>query len=119
MIVMLAGLQSIDESLYEAAIIDGASYWQTILKITMPLLRPIFFYCFLMAAIFSFRLFAEPYVITGGGPGDVTMTISLYMYKSGFEHLKLGYASATSYMLLMIIISVSSMLLLFFKRELK
>jgi len=117
MLVLLAGLQSIDESLYEAGRIDGASGWQATTMITMPLLKPMFFYCFLMATIYSFRLFAEPFVITEGGPGDATTTIAVYMYRSGFEFLKLGYAAAMSFVLLIIILLVSVFQLSFFRSE--
>lgn len=118
MLVILAGLQSIDECIYEAAEIDGASYLQRIGKITIPLLKPIFFYCILMATITSFQIFAEPYVVTGGGPGDATMTLSLYMYRSGFEYLKLGYASTISFFLLIITLFASSVQSFYFRGEL-
>jgi ABC-type sugar transport system permease subunit len=117
MLVILAGLQSIDGSMYEAAKIDGATSFQTIRYITVPVLRPIFFYCFIMATIFSFHIFAEPYVITGGGPGDATMTLSLYMYKSAFEFLKLGYAATISFALLILILLISGIQILFFRSE--
>ncbi len=117
MLIMLAGLQSIEESLYEAARMDGASVWQTTTRVTVPLLKPMFFYCFLMATIYSFRLFAEPFVITEGGPGDATTTIAVYMYRSGFEFLKLGYAAAMSFLLLVLILLVSAFQLSFFRSE--
>lgn len=117
MVVMLAGLQSIDGSVYEAARIDGATFWQTTMRITIPLLKPIFFYCFLMATISSFKTFAEPYALTGGGPGEATRTLSLYMYQNGFEFLKLGYASAISYVLIAIIMVISVVQMVFFRSE--
>jgi len=116
MVIMLAGLQSIDESIYEAAKIDGASSWQTMMKITIPLLKPLFFYCFLMATITSFRVFTEPYALTGGGPGGATKTLAFYMYQNGFEFLKLGYASAISYILISIIVAISIVQIKFFRR---
>jgi len=119
MIIILAGLQNIDKSVYEAAKIDGASFWQIIMKITIPLLRPIFFYCFIMGTISSFRMFAEPYALTGGGPGGATRTLTLYMYQNGFEFLKLGYANAISYILIVIIVCVSIPQIRFFRSEMQ
>jgi lactose/L-arabinose transport system permease protein len=118
MMVLFAGLKSIEEAIYEAARIDGASSTRIVVNILIPILRPIFFYCFLMATIFSFQLFAEPYVITGGGPGDATTTLALYMYKTGFQSLQLGYASAVSFVLLVALSIVSTVQLGLFRKEL-
>jgi lactose/L-arabinose transport system permease protein len=118
MVILLAGLQGIPGELYEAAEIDGCNYFQKSVRITVPMLKPIFFYCFLMGTISSFQVFQEPYVMTSGGPGTATTTISLYMYRSGFEFFKLGYASAISFIALFIIMILSVFILFGFRSEL-
>ena len=81
MILMLAGLQSIDGQLYEAAKIDGANTFQVFWRITFPLMRPIMLFCLMLSTIGTFSLFTEPLVLTGGGPANATITPVLYLYK--------------------------------------
>ncbi|MEJ2289902.1 MAG: sugar ABC transporter permease [Deinococcales bacterium] len=83
-IILLSGLQSIPLSLYEAARIDGASGWQQFLRITLPLLRPVLLFCFVLSTIGTLQLFTEPWLIT-------------YLYKQGFRSFNFGYASAIAY----------------------
>lgn len=119
MVIFLAGLQSIPNELYEAAEMDGCTSLKKTVYITIPSLKPIFFYCFLMGSISSFQVFQEPYVITAGGPGDTTTTISLYMYRTGFEFFKLGYASSITFVSLAVIMLLSALVLLSFRSELE
>lgn len=97
MVLMLAGLQSIDSQLYEAAKIDGANTFQVFWRITFPLMRPIMLFCLMLSTIGTFSLFTEPLVLTGGGPANATITPVLYLYQQGFSYLKFGYASAIAY----------------------
>ncbi len=99
MVIFLAGLQTIPESHYEAARIDGASAWQIFRYITLPGLAPTLLSVLIMTTIGYLQFFAEPYVMTRGGPLDSTMSIVLYMYNHGFRFFNLGYASAISYTL--------------------
>lgn len=99
MVIFLAGLQTIPESQYEAARIDGASGWQSFRYITIPGLAPTLLFVLIMTTIGYLQFFAEPYVMTKGGPLDSTMSIVLYMYNHGFRFFNLGYASAISYAL--------------------
>lgn len=99
MVIFLAGLQTIPESQYEAARIDGASAWQSFRYITIPGLAPTLLFVLIMTTIGYLQFFAEPYVMTRGGPLDSTMSIVLYMYNHGFRFFNLGYASAISYAL--------------------
>ncbi|WP_322906254.1 sugar ABC transporter permease [Paenibacillus campi] len=94
MVLYLAGLQSIPSELYEAAMIDGASRWQTVLRITIPLLRPHILFCTLISLMGAIRVFDEMFVLTKGGPGNATLTSSLYIYQKGLEQFNFGYASA-------------------------
>jgi len=93
MIIMLAGLQSIPEELYEAIRLDGASSWQEFRLITLPLLRPALALALLFRAIAAFGVFDLVFILTGGGPGGATETVSLYAYTNYFRYLDFGYGA--------------------------
>lgn len=93
-IIYLAGLQDIPESLYESASIDGASFLRQTISITIPLLRSTILYNVVTLIIGVFQWFAEPYIITLGGPDNSTMFYALYLYQNAFTYFKMGYASA-------------------------
>jgi len=103
----LAGLQGIPEPLKEAARIDGANEWQVFRHITIPLLRPVILFVVVQAIIGSYNLFAQPYVLTRGGPEDATLTMTLYLYQTGFVYANIGYAAAIGYVLALIIFALS------------
>jgi ABC-type sugar transport system permease subunit len=109
-VVLLAGLQNIDVSVYEAAKIDGANVIQELWYITIPLLKPIILFCFIIDTIGSFKLFTESYILTSGGPANSSLSLVFYIYNKAFRDLKVGYSSAISIMLLIIIILVSLVL---------
>jgi len=94
MIILLAGLQTIPQQLYEAAEIDGANRWEKFRYVTLPQLKPVLLFVVVLSTIGTFKLFAEPYVITGGGPTNSTITIVQYIYRQAFINFNLGYASA-------------------------
>lgn len=102
MIIMLAGLQGISDTLYEAAEIDGASKFQQFLHITVPQMKPIILFSMLMSTIGTINLFSEPFILTKGGPSNSTISLGLYLYNQGFMNLNFGYASAISVVLLII-----------------
>jgi multiple sugar transport system permease protein len=112
MLIFLAGLQNIPDELYEAAALDGASKWQITFKVTLPLLRPTTFFVITTSLISSFQVFTPIYIMTGGGPGYSTTTIVNYLYTKGFSEFQMGYASAISVILLIII-----MVLTFIQRK--
>jgi ABC-type sugar transport system permease subunit len=95
-LLLLAGLQSIDESLYDAARIDGARPWREFVEITLPLLKPAIVVALAFRALDAFRVFDLIYVLTGGGPGTATESVSLYTFSALFQMLRFGYASALS-----------------------
>jgi len=95
-ILLLAGLQVIDTSLYEAAQIDGASSWQQFTRITLPLLRPALLVALIFRTVDAFRVFDVIYVMTGGGPGTATEPIALYTFSALLENLRFGFGSALS-----------------------
>jgi len=107
MVIFLAGLQSIPGSLYEAARIDGAGWWRQLRHVTLPMLRPTLLFVALITAIGYLQLFAEPYVMTGGGPSDATLSIVLLMYEEGFRWWNLGYAAAIAVVLFAIILATT------------
>ena len=104
-LILLAGLTAINPELHEAAAIDGASNWQIFRHITLPLIQPIMVLAILFRALDVFKLFDIVFALTRGGPGSQTETISMYIYTLGFKNFRLGYTAAVSY-LLVIIVSV-------------
>ncbi|MDG4596085.1 MAG: sugar ABC transporter permease [Candidatus Contendobacter sp.] len=104
MIIFIAGLQNIPPQLYEAARIDGANARRRFRHITLPLLGPTFLFVALMTMIGYFQVFAEPYVMTQGGPANRTLSVVLLMYEEGFRWWNMGYASATAFVLFALIL---------------
>ena len=107
MVIFLAGLQGIPPHLYEAARIDGANRVQAFFYITIPLLKPTIFFVAIMVSIGYFQFFAEPYIMTDGGPLDSTISVILYMYRQGFKYFHMGYASSIAYVLFVVIAGFS------------
>lgn len=107
MVIFMAGLQSIPAQLYEAASIDGAGRVTQFRRITLPMLRPTLYFVVVMTLIGNFQLFAEPYVMTRGGPSDATLSLVLYMYEQGFRWWNLGYAASVAVALFAIILAAS------------
>ena len=105
MIIFIAGLQNIPTQLYEAARIDGASAWRQFRYLTLPLLGPTFLFVALMTMIGYFQVFAEPYVMTQGGPANRTFSVVLLMYEEGFRWWNMGYASAAAFVLFVLILA--------------
>jgi len=107
MIIFIAGLQNIPASLYEAASIDGAGGWQQFWRITVPMLAPTTLFITIITMIGYFQLFAEPYVMTQGGPMKSTLSIVLLMYEQGFRWWNMGYAAALAFVLFAFILAGS------------
>jgi len=94
MVLYLAGLQSIDRSLEEAALMDGASRWQVFRHVTLPGLRPTILVCSLLSTISAIKVFDEIFVMTGGGPAGSTYTAMFFVYSAAFQNFRYGYAAA-------------------------
>ena len=107
MIILLAGLQSIPDELYEAARIDGASAWRQFRDVTLPMLAPIVVMVSILTIAGYFQLFAEPYVMTQGGPLQSTVSVLYFMYEEGFKWWNLGSASAVAFVLFMLIFALT------------
>jgi multiple sugar transport system permease protein len=102
-LILLSGIMAIDKSYYEAASIDGAGSLAKFFKITLPLLTPSIFYVLIVSLINSFQLFPQIMIMTDGGPNGVTQVMVERIYKYGFNYYKMGYASAFSWLLFVII----------------
>jgi multiple sugar transport system permease protein len=109
-LMLLAGLQSLPDEPYEAAKIDGASSFQSFIYLTLPLLRPIILVALLWRFIDTFRIFDVVYLLTAGGPARVTETVSIYVYRYGFQSFNLGVAAASSFIMLAIMLVVAGIL---------
>ncbi len=107
MMIFLAGLQAIPDYLYDAARIDGANWWRQQIHITLPQLAPTTIFVGIITAIGYFQLFAEPYVMTQGGPLNATLSIVLYLYQQGFRWWRMGYSASIAFVLFIMILTVA------------
>jgi ABC-type sugar transport system permease subunit len=107
MIIYLAGLGAIPVDYYEAAAIDGAPAWRRFLDITLPLLKPVLLYVGVISIIGGFQVFTPAYLLTNGGPGALTRVLPLFIYEQGFGNLQMGYASAASMVLFVMLLSLT------------
>ncbi|HEV7427905.1 MAG TPA: sugar ABC transporter permease [Thermoanaerobaculia bacterium] len=103
MIIFIAGLQNVPEELYEAARLDGAGQWGQFRHVTLPMLGPTFLFVGIVVAIGQLQIFAEPYVMTAGGPLNKTLTIVMMMYQQGFKFWRMGYAASVAFILFLVI----------------
>lgn len=106
-LILLAGLQAIPQEPYEAARMDGSSAWQTFRFITLPLLKPAILIVLLLRTMDLLRVFDQIFILTEGGPGFATETVSLYIYRAAFRFGNFGYAAAMSFVLLLVTNSIS------------
>jgi multiple sugar transport system permease protein len=109
LVIYVVGLQAIPESLYEAAQLDGAGAWRQLLDITLPLLKPTTLFVGVLTTVGLFQIFAEPYVMTRGGPLYATTSITLLMYEQGFRWWNLGAAAAIAFVLFAMIIAATGL----------
>jgi multiple sugar transport system permease protein len=117
LVIYVVGLQAIPESLYEAAELDGAGAWRQLLDITLPLLKPTTIFVGILITVSLFQIFAEPYVMTRGGPLYATTSITLLMYEQGFRWWNLGAAAAVAFVLFAMIIAATGLQVLFRGRK--
>lgn len=105
-ILFLVGLQTVPKQYYEAADLEGASHWQKFFKITIPMINPTIFMVVVLSTIGGFSLFIEPYILTGGGPLNSTLSAVLYIYKQAFEYYHMGYSATLGVFFAMLVMLV-------------
>lgn len=107
-VIYLAGLQDVPRTLYEAARIDGASWWQQTASVTLPMITPVIYFNLIMGCIVVLQIFAVPYVMTGGGPARSTLFYTMYLYDQAFVYLNMGYACAMALVLFLMIAALTA-----------
>ena len=117
MVIFLAALQTIPNDLIEAAMVDGANHFQTFMRITLPLLRPIIIFSAIITTIAGLQRFSEPFLLTSGGPGYSTYTIVYYLYQKTFVSYRLGYGAAMGYLIFVMIFVFSVLQFRYGSRE--
>ncbi len=106
-VIYLAGLQDIDQQLYEAARVDGANGWQRFLNVTLPGLRPVFLFVITVTILASANMFGQSYLVTHGGPSNETRTAIMYIAQEGLQNFRMGSAAAMSYILFLFLALIS------------
>lgn len=109
MVIFLAGLQAIPEDYYEAALVDGAGWWARFRHVTLPLLSPASFFVLTISLINGFQVFDQVFVMTGGGPAGSTTVVVEQIYTNAFRYSRMGYAAAMSWVLFLIVITVTAL----------
>jgi multiple sugar transport system permease protein len=109
LLVFSAAIDNIPVSLNEAATLDGVGPWRRLKDITLPMISPAMFFASTMTLITTFQVFAQPYLLTGGGPGNSTTTLVLFVYRQGFSAFSLGVASAAAWVLFVIILVITAL----------
>jgi len=105
-ILFLVGLQTVPKQYYEAADLEGASHWQKFTRITIPMINPTIFMVMVLSTLGGFSLFIEPYIMTGGGPMNSTLSAVLYIYKEAFEYYHMGYSATLGLFFALMIVLV-------------
>ncbi len=113
MLIVLAGLQGVPTTLYEAAEVDGANSWVRFWNVTLPMISPVILFQTVMGIIGALQVFTEAYIMTEGGPKYATLFFMLYLYQNAFEFLKMGYASALAWVLFAYILLLTLLVLRF------
>jgi multiple sugar transport system permease protein len=108
MVIFLAGLQNVPQTMIEAASIDGAGPFQRFRHITLPMMSPVILFNLVVGIINSFQIFAIVLIMTDGGPQNATLMAVLYIYRNGFQFFKMGYAAALSWLLFLIIVGFTA-----------
>ena len=111
MLIYLAGLQGIPTDLYEAAEVDGAGSWARFRAVTIPMMTPVIFFNLVMNMIFAFQVFAQPYIMTEGGPRYATLFYVLYLYQNAFKFFRMGYASALAWLLFLVFLVLTALVI--------
>ncbi|MFF9472602.1 carbohydrate ABC transporter permease [Streptomyces roseolus] len=111
LVLFMSGLQRIDPELYEAASLDGATWWQRFTRITVPILRPEVYVVLVTTTIAGLKVFAQIFVLTGGGPGNSTLVPAYFAYQNFFERADVGYGSAISTTITLLVLIIAGTML--------
>jgi ABC-type sugar transport system permease subunit len=117
MMIFLAGLQDVSTELYEAASIDGSSAWDKFINVTLPGIKHVSSFVILITTIQAFKLFTQPYIMTGGGPSESTKTLAYMIYEQGFQYRNVGYSCAIAVIFFLVILVVSGVIKKIFMNE--
>ncbi len=117
MMIYIAGLQAIPNYLYEAASLDGATWWHQQLHVTVPLLAPTTLFVTIITVVGYLQFFAEPYIMTQGGPLNATLSVVLYLYNQGFRWWKMGYSASIAFVLFIVVFLAALLQLYLGKRR--
>jgi multiple sugar transport system permease protein len=109
MVIFLAALQGIPRYLFEAATVDGASRFQSLFKITLPMMSATIFFVLVTNTIAVLQIFSEPYIMTQGGPANSTLTIVYYLYQKGFQRFQMGYGASLAWIVFAIIFVITTL----------
>ena len=107
MMIFLAGLQDVPGELYEAASLDGCNWWEKFKNVTLPCIKNVSSFVILITTIQAFKLFTQPYIMTGGGPNESTKTLAYMIYEQGFQYRNVGYSCAIAVIFFLVILMVS------------
>jgi len=116
-LMVLAGLQAVPEELMDAALVDGANWWQRLTKVTFPIIKPVVMVAFIFRTMFALRNFALPWVLTAGGPANRTNVFSIELYRQAFSYYQIGNSSAMSLILVVITVILSIFYIRLMSRE--
>ena len=107
MIILIAALQGVPRPIMDAASMDGASAWRRFSRITLPFISPVLFFCIVFASIGALQVFESIMILTGGGPGDSTRSLSIYLVDEAFGSFELGYAAAVSVIMMILVLIIT------------
>jgi multiple sugar transport system permease protein len=107
MVVYIAGLQGVPQELYEAAALDGARFWHRLKDVTIPMMSPVILFNTVLGIVFAFQAFAQPLLITDGGPQNSTLLYPLLLYRQAFDNFRMGYAAALAWVLFLIVLVIT------------
>jgi multiple sugar transport system permease protein len=107
MVVYLAGLQGVPQELYEAAELDGARFWHRLKDVTIPMMSPVILFNTILGIVFAFQAFAQPLLITDGGPQNATLLYPLLLYRQAFIFFRMGYAASLAFVLFLIVLVIT------------
>lgn len=116
-VILLASMQDVPSAVYEAADIDGASWWHKVWHITLPLTSPVIYFNAILGLVAALQIFTQPYIMTGGGPARATLTYTMRLYDNAFVFLRMGYASAMAWILFLVILGLTAVAVQLGKRR--